>query len=36
VTWSYDNNYQLTRERRSGANAYDITYTYDPVGNRRV
>ena len=23
-----------TPEQRSGANAYDITYTYDPVGNR--
>lgn len=34
VTWSYDNTYQLTREQRSGANAYDTTYTYDPVGNR--
>jgi len=34
VTWSYDALYQLTRERRSGANAYDITYSYDPVGNR--
>ena len=36
VTWSYDNAYQLTREQRSGANAYDITYTYDPVGNRVI
>jgi len=34
VTWSYDNLYQLTREQRSGDNAYDITYSYDPVGNR--
>ncbi len=34
VTWSYDNAYQLTREQRNGANTYDITYTYDPVGNR--
>jgi len=34
VTWSYDDAGQLTRERRSGANAYDITYTYDEVGNR--
>jgi len=34
VTWSYDNTFRLTREQRSGANAYDITYTYDPVGNR--
>ncbi|MBI3461750.1 MAG: hypothetical protein HY000_01625, partial [Planctomycetes bacterium] len=36
VTWSYDNLYQLTRERRSGANSYDITYTYDAAGNRRT
>jgi YD repeat-containing protein len=34
VTWSYDNTYQLLRERRSGANAYDVTYTYDAAGNR--
>jgi len=34
VTWSYDEIYQLTREQRSGANAYDITYSYDAVGNR--
>jgi len=34
VTYSYDSAYQLTRERRSGANAYDVTYSYDPVGNR--
>ena len=34
MTYSYDNAYQLTRERRSGANAYDVTYSYDPVGNR--
>jgi len=34
VTYSYDNAYQLTREQRSGANTYDITYSYDPVGNR--
>jgi len=32
----YDNTYQLTRERRSRANAYDITYTYDAAGNRRT
>jgi YD repeat-containing protein len=25
---------RLTRERRSGTNAYDLTYTYDAVGNR--
>jgi RHS repeat-associated protein len=34
VTWSYDGIYQLTREQRSGANAYDATYTYDGLGNR--
>ena len=34
ATWSYDETYQLTRERRSGATAYDTTYTYDGVGNR--
>ncbi len=25
---------QLTNEQRTGANAYDTTYSYDPVGNR--
>jgi len=34
VTWSHDEVHQLTRERRSGANSYDVTYTYDAVGNR--
>ena len=34
VSWSYDEIGQLTRERRSGANSYDMTYTYDAVGNR--
>ena len=34
VTWSYDNAWRLTREQRSGDNAYDITYSYDPVGSR--
>jgi len=34
VTWSYDNTYQLTRERRDGDYSYDVTYTYDAVGNR--
>jgi YD repeat-containing protein len=34
VTWTYDAAYQLIREQRSGDNAYDIAYTYDPVGNR--
>ena len=34
VTWSYDKTYQLKNEQRSGSNSYNITYTYDPVGNR--
>ena len=34
VTWSYDKTYQLKNEQRSGSNGYNITYTYDPVGNR--
>lgn len=34
VTWVYDDCYHLTREQRSGANSYDVTYTYDSVGNR--
>jgi RHS repeat-associated protein len=36
VTWSYDNTFQLTRERRNGVNSYDTTYAYDPAGNRRL
>jgi RHS repeat-associated protein len=36
VTWSYDKTYQLRNEQRSGSNSYNITYTYDPVGNRLV
>ena len=36
VTWSYDKVYQLRNEQRSGSNRYNITYTYDPVGNRLV
>ena len=36
MTWSYDNTYQLKNEQRSGSNSYNITYTYDPVGNRLV
>ncbi len=36
VTWSYDKTYQLTNEKRSGANAYNTTYVYDSVGNRLV
>jgi YD repeat-containing protein len=34
VTWTYDDAYQLKSERRSGANAYFTTFTYDAVGNR--
>lgn len=34
ITFTHDDNYRLTREQRSGANAYDITYTFDAVGNR--
>jgi RHS repeat-associated protein len=34
VTWSYDNAYQLTNEKRSGTNSYNLTYLYDPAGNR--
>jgi len=34
VTWTYDLAGKLTREQRSGTNAYDTTYAYDPVGNR--
>ena len=34
VSWTYDNTYQLTNEQRSGSNSYNITYTYDSVGNR--
>ena len=36
VTLAYDPTYQLTNERRSGANSYNISYVYDPVGNRTV
>jgi len=36
VSWNYDPTYQLTNEQRSGANSYNITYTYDAVGNRTV
>jgi RHS repeat-associated protein len=36
VTWVYDNTYQLKRETRSGLNSYDITYSYDPAGNRKT
>ena len=34
LTWTYDALNRLTREQRSGTNAYDLTDTYDAVGNR--
>ena len=34
LTGTYDALSQLTREQRSGDNAYDLTYAYDAVGNR--
>jgi YD repeat-containing protein len=34
VTWAYDNTSQLINEHRSGANAYNTTFVYDPLGNR--
>ena len=36
LTLSYDPTYQLTNERRSGANSYNISYVYDAVGNRTL
>jgi len=36
VSWAYDHTYQLVHEARSGTNAYNITHTWDPVGNRLV
>jgi RHS repeat-associated protein len=36
VTYAYDATSQLIQEQRSGANAYDTSYQYDPVGNRLV
>jgi hypothetical protein len=38
TTWSYDTTYQLVNEHRTAAGPaeYNITYTYDPVGNRLV
>src|SRR5262245_29278005 len=36
VTWTYDNTYQLLTEKRSGANAYANTFTYDSRGNRTL
>lgn len=38
TTWSYDGTYQLLNEYRTTTetilNGYNVTYTYDPVGNR--
>ena len=36
VTWTFDPTYQLVNERRSGVHSYNVTYTYDPIGNRTV
>jgi RHS repeat-associated protein len=33
VTWTYDDALRLTREQRSGTNAYDVTYAYDAASN---
>jgi YD repeat-containing protein len=33
VTYGYDPSYQLINEQRSGASAYNTTYTYDGAGN---
>lgn len=34
TTFVYDETYRLVNERASGSLAYNITHTYDPVGNR--
>jgi YD repeat-containing protein len=37
TTWTYDNVYQLLNEKRAGGPAgtsFNVTYTYDPAGNR--
>jgi len=34
VDYTYDTLYRLTKEVRTGINPYNISYTYDPVGNR--
>jgi RHS repeat-associated protein len=36
VSWAYDKTYQLLHEQRSGSNNYNVTYTFDPAGNRQV
>jgi len=34
--WTYDRARQLTSEQRTGAVAFHVTYSYDPVGNRTL
>mgnify|MGYP001613144782 CR=1 FL=1 len=34
LNYTYDENYQLTNEVRTGATVYNISWTYDEVGNR--
>lgn len=34
ITYTYDEIYQLTSEIRTGTSAYNISWTYDEVGNR--
>ncbi len=34
VYWTYDKNYRLTSEKRTGSNSYTSTFTYDANGNR--
>jgi len=34
MTFTYDDGHRLTREQRNGTNGYDMTYTFDAVGNR--
>ena len=36
TTWTYDNANQLKSERRSGANAFSYTLTYDAAGNSTI
>jgi RHS repeat-associated protein len=36
VSWAYDKTYQLLHEQRSGSSSNNVTYTYDPAGNRQV
>ena len=36
VTWSYDPTNQLTHEIRDGVNSYNVTHTWDRLGNRLV